>query len=112
LLKKIVASMEGTSGGTVLADPIKKASQIAQKVEKQTTFIFTDSYVFENSKELNPDLNRLGTLSKIIVFAFSENIKDAKEFKNYFNTIYDNKFYYVPKYSHFYESSLKELYNG
>lgn len=111
LLKRAVASLEGGSGGTILAPAVREARRIAETVERQTTFLFTDTEVFDREADLKAELEGLASLSRIILFAFSDTEETAARFARRLPPREGFRAYYVRPGAHFYEASLKEVYH-
>jgi hypothetical protein len=111
-LKRAVASLEGGSGGTCIVPAVREACRLARLVERQTTFIYTDTYVFDQKSDLRAKLERLAALSRVVIFAFSAKESDAAKFARRFPHRDGMKAYFVKPGFHFYEASLKEIYHG
>lgn len=109
-LKRAVASLEGGSGWTILTPAIREACRMAGMVERQTTFLFTDTEVFDKQSDLKAELERLAPLSRLILFAFSETEKEAARFARQFPSHQGARAYFIKPGHHFYEASLKEVY--
>jgi hypothetical protein len=112
-LKRAIASLEGGSGGTVLAPAVQEAARLARMVERQTTFLFTDTEVFDKQADLRPELERLVPLSRLVLFAFSETEAEAVRFARRIpGRPPEVRAYFVKPGMHFFEETLKEVYHG
>ena len=108
-VKDAVFSIEAESGGTVIFDAIKKAEEYSKRVEKQTTFIFTDTYVSEDPETLRSLFRKLSRNSKIVVFAYAGLKQDSVEFSKQLKGIDRLKIYFVSPEESYFEKSLKEI---
>ena len=107
-LKRRVALLNGDSGGTEIGPALDMALQTAREFQGQDTFIFTDSYVFEDDEEVVRKARELSKISHTVLFIFSEDRAQADHFTGLFPHR-DIHAYFVPRETGFVESSLQEL---
>jgi len=108
-IKDAILSLEADSEGSVINPAIEKALEYSKRVEKQTTFIFTDTYLYDDVETLRILFKKLSRNSKIIIFAYSESEEDSVEFSKQLKDIDRLKIYFVRAKESYFEKSIKEI---